>query len=169
METTVPGVFVAGDSTGIAGALVAMEEGRLAAIKACQQLGSITQEEAQHRCLPIFRRLRGLNRFESALNRVFSIRRGLFTRITNDTIICRCEEVTAGEIRQIIADGAIGIQEIKKLTRAGMGHCQGRMCESTIAQMISIQTKQLVEETGWSTPRPPVKPIPLGILSAEQD
>jgi len=169
METTVPGVFVAGDSTGIAGALVAMEEGRLAAIKACQQLGSITQEEAQHRCLPIFRRLRGLNRFESALNRVFSIRRGLFTRITNDTIICRCEEVTAGEIRQIIADGAIGIQEIKRLTRAGMGHCQGRMCESTIAQMISIQTKQLVEETGWSTPRPPVKPIPLGILAAEQD
>jgi len=115
--------------------------------------------------------LRGLNRFESALNEMFSIPRGLFTRITDDTIVCRCEEITAGEIRQIIADvianGTINIYEIKRLTRAGMGNCQGRMCESTITQMISIETKQPLEDVGWFTPRPPVKPIPLGILAAE--
>ena len=169
METSLLGVFVAGDGAGIAGALVAMEEGRLAAIKASQQLGYITQEKAQHRSLPIFKKLRGLRRFELALNEIFSIRRGLFTRVPDETIICRCEEVTAGEIRQIIADGAIGIQEIKRLTRAGMGSCQGRMCESAIAQMISIETGRPVEEMGWSTPRPPVKPVPLGILAAEQD
>ena len=162
METSLPGVFVAGDGAGIGGALVAMEEGRLAAIKACQQLGCITEEEAQRRSLPVFKKLRGLRRFESALNEIFSIRKGLFTRITDDTIICRCEEVTAGEIRQIIADGASGIPEIKRLTRAGMGNCQGRMCESTIAEMISMETKQPVEKMGWFSPRPPVKPYPLG-------
>ena len=167
METSLPGVFVAGDGAGIAGALVAIEEGRLAAIKASQQLGYITQEEAKHRSLPIFKKLRGLRRFELALNEIFLIRRGLFTRITDDTIICRCEEITAGEIRQIIADGAIGKQEIKRLTRAGMGSCQGRMCESTIAEMISIETKRPVEEMGWFSPRPPVKPLPLRILAAE--
>jgi len=171
METSLPGVFVAGDGAGIAGALVAVEEGRLAAIEACQQLGYITQEEAQHRSLPIFRKLKGLRRFESALNEIFSIRRGLFTRITDDTIVCRCEEITAGEIRRTIADvianGTIDICEIKRLTRAGMGNCQGRMCESTIAEMISIETKRPVVEMGWLTPRPPVKPLPLGILAAE--
>ncbi len=167
METTLPGVFVAGDSAGIAGALVAMEEGRLAAIKASQQLGHITQEEAHYRSLPIFKKLRGLRRFESALNAIYSIRRGLFTRITDDTIICRCEEVTAGEIRQIIVDGAISINEIKRLTRSGMGHCQGRMCEPIIAEMISIETKRPVEDVAWSTPRPPIKPVPLGILAGE--
>ena len=169
METSIPGVFVAGDGADIGGALVAIEEGRLAAIEACQQLGYITKDEAQARSLPIFKRLRGLNRFESALNEIFAIRRGLFTRITDDTIICRCEEITAGEIRQIIADGVIDMQEIKRLTRTGMGSCQGRMCESTIAQMISIETKRPLEEIGWFTPRPPVKPIPLGILAAKQD
>lgn len=166
METSLPGVFVAGDSAGIAGALVAMEEGRLAAIKVSQQLGYITKEEAQHRSLPIFKKLRGLRRFELALNEIYLIRSGLFTRITDDTIICRCEEITAGEIRQIIADGAIDIQEIKRLTRAGMGSCQGRMCESTIAQMISTETKRPLQEMGWFTPRPPVKPLPLGSLVA---
>jgi len=167
METSLPGVFVAGDGAGIGGALVAMEEGRLAAIKACQQLGCITEEEAQHRRTPVFKKLRGLRRFESALNEIFSIRKGLFTRITDDTIICRCEEVTAGEIRQIIADGALSIPEIKRLTRAGMGNCQGRMCESTIAEMLSMETKQPVEKMGWFSPRPPVKPIPLGVLATE--
>ncbi len=167
METSLPGVFVAGDGAGIAGALVARDEGRLAAIKACQQLGYITREEAQHHSLQILKKLRGLRRFEFALNEIFSIRGGLFTRITDDTIVCRCEEVTAREIRQIIANGVTGINNIKKLTRAGMGNCQGRMCESTIAQMVSIETKRPVEEMGWFSPRPPVKPIPLGILAAE--
>ena len=99
------------------------------------------------------------------------MRRGLYSRITDDTIVCRCEEVTAGEIRQTIADaianGAINVSEIKSLIRAGMGNCQGRMCESTIAQMISIETNQPVAEMGWFTPRPPVKAFPLGIFTAE--
>jgi len=167
METTLPGVFVGGDGAGIAGALVAIEEGRLAALRACQQLGHVTQEAARHRSLPIFKRLRGLRRFESALNEAFSIRRGLSARITDDTIICRCEDVTAGEIRQTIADGAANVNEIKRLTRAGMGHCQGRMCESTIAEMIAMETKEAMEEAGWFTPRPPVKPFPLGVFAEE--
>lgn len=171
METTVPGVFVAGDCTGIAGALVAIEEGRLAAIKVSQQLGHITQEKARYRSLPIDKRLRGLRRFESALSEMFSIRRGLFTQITDETIVCRCEEITAGEVRHTIADavasGVINTSEIKKLTRAGMGNCQGRICETTIAQMISAETKQPLEYMEQCTLRPPVKPIPLGIIAAE--
>ena len=167
METTAPGVFVAGDCAGVAGATVAMEEGRLAGIKASQKLGHITEEEAERRCLPILKKLRGLIKLESTLSGIFAIRRGIFARITDDTIICRCEEVTAGEIRQIISDGAISMSEVKRLTRVGMGNCQGRMCESTIGEMISMETKRSMKDVGWFNPRPPIKPFPLGILAEE--
>ncbi|MFC1931025.1 FAD-dependent oxidoreductase [Chloroflexota bacterium] len=167
METNLPGVFVAGDDNEIGGALVAVEEGRLAGIEACRQLGHVSQEEAEQRSSPVFKKLKGLRRFELALNEIFSIRNGLFTRITDDTVVCRCEEVTAGEIRKIIADGTTEIQEIKRLTRVGMGHCQGRTCESTIAQMISMEMNKPVSALGYFTPRPPVKPFPLGVLAGE--
>jgi bacterioferritin-associated ferredoxin len=169
METSLSGVFVAGDNTEIGGALVAAEEGRLAAIKACQQLGYISQEEAEQRYSPIYKKLKGLRKFESALNEIFSLGNGLFTRITDDTIVCRCEEVTAGEIRRIIADDAVDIQKIKRLTRAGMGYCQGRICESTVAQIISMEIKKPVSALGYFTPRPPVKPLPLKAIADDAE
>jgi len=161
METALPGIFTAGDCSGIEGAAVAAEEGRLAAIKICQELGRITPEETSRRCSPIFKELRGLRRFESALNSIFATRRGLLARIPDEVIICRCEEVTAGEIRNVIAEGITSINEIKALTRAGMGPCQGRMCAPIITEMVSIETKRPVEEVGFFAPRPPIKPIPL--------
>lgn len=161
METALPGIFIVGDCNGIEGAAVAAEEGRLAAIKICQELGRITPEEASRRCSPIFKKLRGFRRFESALNSIFAIRRGLLARIPDEVIICRCEEVTAGEIRNVIAEGITSINEIKALTRVGMGPCQGRMCMPIIAEMVSIETKRPVEEVGFFAPRPPIKPIPL--------
>ncbi len=161
METALPGIFTVGDCNGIEGVAVAAEEGRLAAIKICQELGRITPEEASRRCSPIFKKLRGLRRFESALNSIFAIRRELLARIPDEVIICRCEEVTAGEIRNVIAEGITSINEIKALTRLGMGPCQGRMCMPIIAEMVSIETKRPVEEVGFFAPRPPIKPIPL--------
>lgn len=161
METALPGIFTVGDCSGIEGAAVAAEEGRLAAIKICQELGHITLEEASRRCSPIFKKLRGLRRFESALSNIFAIRRGLLAQIPDEVIICRCEEVTAGEIQRVIAEGMTNVNEIKALTRAGMGPCQGRMCAPIIAEIVSIKTKRPVEKVGFFTPRPPIKPIPL--------
>ena len=161
METDLPGVFTAGDCNGIEGAVIAAEEGRLAAINICRESGYITPEEAEHRCSLIFKKLRGLRRFESALNSIFAIRRGLLAQIPDDVVICRCEEVTAGEIREVIAEGMTNINEIKALTRAGMGPCQGRMCVSIIAEMVSLKTNQPLAEIGLPTPRPPIKPVPL--------
>ena len=161
METTLPGVFVAGDGAGIAGAQVAVEEGRLTGIAASQQLGHISETEALNRSLPILTKLKGLRKFESTLGKISSVRKGLFDRITNDTIICRCEEITAGEIWGAVNSGARSLNEVKRYTRAGMGLCQGRMCEYTIAELISSSTNQSIESVGYFTPRPPVKPLPL--------
>jgi len=165
METTSPGIFTAGDCAGIEGAIVAKEEGRLAAIKICQELGYITQEDASRRYSSIHRKLRGLRKFEAALNNIFKIRRGLLGQITDDLIICRCEEVTAGKIRKVIAEGFTRLREIKVLTGAGMGPCQGRMCEPIIANIISMETKQPIEEVGFYSPRPPIKPVPFGYIT----
>jgi len=165
METTSPGVFTVGDCAGIEGAIVAKEEGRLAATKICEELGYITQEEASHRYSSIHRKLRRLRKFEAALNNIFAIRRGLLGQITDDVIICRCEEVTAGEIRKVINEGFININEIKVLTRAGMGPCQGRMCEPIIVDIISMETKKSIEEVGFYSPRPPIKPVPFGYIT----
>jgi len=165
METSVEGVFVAGDCAGVAGHLVAMEEGRIAGISASQQLGKISKEVADFRSLPIVRNLKGLRRVESALNEMSTIRPGIYSRITDDTIVCRCEEVTAGEIRKIIpSDSNIDLNEIKRATRAGMGDCQGRMCMSTIAAIVSNEKRVPIEKLAYITYRPPIKPIPLGAL-----
>lgn len=167
METDLPGVFVAGDCAGVLGALVAVEEGRLASIKACKELGRITDNEAQSRSSSILRKLRGLRRFEWALSQMFVIPKGGVSRITDDTIVCRCKEITAGEIRESIASGATSMGEIKRFTMAGMGYCQGRICENTIAEILSLATNQSMEAVGFFTPRPPVKPLTMDIFLTE--
>jgi len=166
METSSPGVFVAGDGTGIEGSLVALAEGRLAAIRASRDLGYITHEDARSRSMPILRELKGLRRFESALNNVSLIRDGLFSLISDDTVICRCKEVSAGEIQQSISNGARSMGEIKRFTMSGMGHCQGRICENTIAEMLTKSTNAQIEHVGYFTPRPPVKPLSIDIFQS---
>lgn len=165
METSIPGVFVAGDGAGVAGALVAVEEGRLCSIRACNQLGRIDEGKLKRMSVPIFQQLKELRKFRDALDNISAVRPGWFTRIRDDTIICRCEEISAGDIRKAIADGATDITEIKGHTRVGMGYCQGRMCESSLATLVAKETKRPLEGVGWFSIRPPIRPIPLGELA----
>ena len=84
-----------------------------------------------------------------------------------DVIICRCEEVTLGEIEKAIAEGAITIAEVKRRTRAGMGLCQGRTCSKIIAKLISKYTGQPLKDILPSTFRPPVRVVKLKTLGGE--
>ncbi|NLC77554.1 MAG: (2Fe-2S)-binding protein [Clostridia bacterium] len=81
------------------------------------------------------------------------------------TIICRCEDLTLGEIRELIARGFHTIDEIKRVSRAGMGQCQGRTCRMLIAAEIAKATGRPLEEIMMPTFRPPAKGIKLGILA----
>lgn len=83
---------------------------------------------------------------------------------TDNTIICRCEEITLGEVRDLISKGYTTIDEIKRLSRAGMGPCQGRTCRQLIMQEISNMTGEKPADMRMSTFRPPAKPIKLGLL-----
>ena len=83
----------------------------------------------------------------------------------NNTLLCRCEDLTRETILKCIEDGYCTIDEIKRVTRAGMGPCQGRTCRMLIAQELSIYYGVPMEEVLMTTFRPPVKPISMGALA----
>lgn len=79
--------------------------------------------------------------FIAALDTVYTPPAHWTDQVTDDTVVCRCEEVTGGEIRAAVAElGAGDIRTVKLLTRAGMGWCQGRMCEPAVAGLMRLRT-----------------------------
>ena len=82
----------------------------------------------------------------------------------DNILICRCEDISLDEIRKVIAQGFRTIDEIKRVTRAGMGPCQGRTCRLLIAQELSRHYGIPMEEVLMPTFRPPVKPVKLGMF-----
>ena len=84
----------------------------------------------------------------------------------DDMIVCRCEEITVGEIKEAIKQGARDVTGVKRRTRAGMGLCQGRTCEKLVQAILRQELGTSAEEIGGATARPPVRPITIGSLSA---
>ena len=136
MATAAPGVYVAGDGAGVAGADVAEAEGRLAGLGAAQHVGKLGEAEVRRRAAPAHAMLRRFAAFRRALERIMAPRPGLYERATEDTIVCRCEEVPASEIRIAIEEGARHVAEVRAVTRAGMGLCQGRLCVPTVCGLL---------------------------------
>jgi len=85
----------------------------------------------------------------------------------DNIIICRCEEITLGEIKQAIREGARDVTGIKRRTRAGMGLCQGRTCEKLVQQILKEELGEKAEKIGSSTFRPPVRPMTFGTLGGK--
>lgn len=163
-ETSIPGVYVAGEVGGIGGADVAEAEGRIAAIAALRSLGSVKadglrKEEERNRA-----RLAKAWNFARVTRDMMRLKPALFDLMTEETLVCRCEEVTAKTLKVAIAEEPT-LRGVKIRTRAGMGQCQGRMCGYLIARMIARQTGIGLEAIAPDTPRPPVKPVPLGALA----
>jgi hydrogen cyanide synthase HcnB len=168
MQTTVPGVFAAGDGAGVAGALVAVAEGRIAGITVAEQAGAITAAEADRRREPALVRLRRLAGVRAALDDISYPRPGLAELATDTTLLCRCEEVSRAEVAAAVAEGARDLQAVKLLTRLGMGACQGRNCAPSTALMLGAVTGKRPADAGRINPRPPVKPVTLATLARQQ-
>lgn len=84
-----------------------------------------------------------------------------------DIIVCRCSDVKLSEIRDLIKKGCTTLDEIKRLSRAGMGQCQGKTCRNLIMQELSNALSIPIQEIEASTFRPPVVTIPLGSIVEE--
>jgi len=89
-----------------------------------------------------------------------------FRRPVGDTIICRCEEVTAKQVRDMAKMGCEGPNQMKAFLRCGMGPCQGRLCGLTVTELIAEVRQVPPAEVGYYRLRPPVKPITLGELAS---
>lgn len=87
--------------------------------------------------------------------------------LDDDILVCRCEEVTAGEIRAAIRAGARDVTQVKLRTRAGMGLCQGRTCELLVQQILSQELGISQDQAGYSTPRTPQRPMTFGTLGGD--
>ncbi len=156
-RTSIASVFAVGDGAALGGARVAMARGRLAGLAAARDLGHALPED------PVARR--DLDRalaFQAALWRLFAPPRVDVDAIDDATILCRCEAVTAGQLRAARAAGCASLAALKKVTRAGMGRCQGRMCGATVARLAGA-----TGEDGFALPRAPVKPVPAAPLMLE--
>ncbi|MFI9803264.1 FAD-dependent oxidoreductase [Streptomyces sp. NPDC052301] len=156
-RTDVPGVWAAGETTGIGGAALALAEGHIAGRSIAARLhGTVPDPRDWTSAARARARLRS---FSAALDAVYAPPAGWAGEVTDDTVVCRCEDVTAGALREA-ADGlgASDLRSVKLLTRAGMGWCQGRMCAPAVAALTGCPL----------TPgrRPFARPVPLGVLAA---
>ena len=169
MQTDQPGVFVAGDGAGIAGVLVAKMQGTVAGLYAAAHIGDISVDRAVQNSLPQLRRLEPMGKFRRAMDLIYRIQPDLYASVTDDTILCRCESITAGEIRQAVREGTTNLNDIKKRTRCGMGNCQGTNCQPAIAAILAREFETAPSKIEMVTTRPPARPIPLNLLMVDLD
>jgi hypothetical protein len=161
-------VFVAGDAAGIAGADAAALRGRLAAIGILQRLTRSefeASERWQQEAVGLRRSLRRLGQRQRFLDTLFPPPADL-ADVNDDVLICRCEEVHAGTLRQAFAefpDG--GPDEIKIRTRCGMGACQGRQCGDSLTQMFAAFHNRPISDVKLFRSRPPLRPVSLSELA----
>jgi NADPH-dependent 2,4-dienoyl-CoA reductase/sulfur reductase-like enzyme len=167
-QTSVPGVWAAGDGAGVAGALVAELQGRLVGLAVAHQLGALDPRAFLTARRPLARRLARLMRFRAALDRLHRLRPGLVGLADPDTVVCRCEELTQAEVEAGIAAGGTDLRTLKVMTRLGMGPCQGLMCWPAAARLLAARTGRSVEAIGPLSARPPVAPVRLGSLCEQR-
>ena len=156
-------ISIVGDTAGIAGAEVALLQGERVAREVLGQLDLSQPTKLLSTKEPLaLRRRRRLRYF---LDRYFPPTTQFQLPPDDNTIVCRCEEVTAGEIRQVAARGCMGPNQGKAFTRCGMGPCMGRKCAATVSQLMAEVRGMPVAEIGHYRIRPPIRPITVGQLA----
>jgi len=160
--TSLPHILVSGDGAGVFGAAAAAVSGRIAAIGIAHALGRIdtaTRDTAAASLRALFARHRAARPFLDALYRPRP------PHVDDATIVCRCEEVTAGAIREAARLGCLGCNQLKAFTRCGMGPCQGRMCATTVAEVLAAARNVPVREIEPYRTRFPTKPVTVGAVA----
>ncbi|MVW70050.1 MULTISPECIES: NAD(P)/FAD-dependent oxidoreductase [unclassified Bordetella] len=156
-----PGIYLAGDGAGIAGADAAELSGRRAGLAILADLG-ITPELGSPDLAEINRKLARINTFRVGIEQAFSVPEKISAAWPDDMTVCRCEEVKAGTLRQCLRNGeASEINRLKALTRVGMGRCQGRMCGDAAISLMSDELGIPLKQAGRLRAQPPIKPLPM--------
>lgn len=163
-QTSLPGLRMAGDGTAIAGADAAEASGALAALGAAHAVGRIDSAALARRVAPLQRALAVQRAIRPFLDELYRPPKAI-THPRDETIVCRCEEVSAGKIREMARLGCVGPNQTKFFSRCGMGPCQGRVCGNVVTQLLADELGIAPAEVGAYRIRAPLKPIPLAALA----
>ena len=157
-RSSIANIWIAGEATGIGGADLALIEGRIAAMSAIGRGIPLRLRFARYRS----------QKFATALQVSYPVGNGWQGWLSQESKVCRCEEVSLGEICASVTELSANDARTSKLfTRAGMGMCQGRICSRNVSEIIASQTQCHVteqERIGYSN-RPIAAPIALGALA----
>jgi NADPH-dependent 2,4-dienoyl-CoA reductase/sulfur reductase-like enzyme len=158
-RSSVPGIYLAGDGARIGGADVAELQGRRTALALLTDLGRAVD---RHEVMRLDRALERQARFRHALDAAYPYPGHLLDAVADDEIVCRCEGITAGALRQATRDrDAREMNRTKAFTRIGMGRCQGRVCGEAAAELLARACDTSLETVGRLRSQPPIKPIPI--------
>jgi NADPH-dependent 2,4-dienoyl-CoA reductase/sulfur reductase-like enzyme len=163
-RTSVPGLLVAGDVAALRGALVAELEGCIVGAAAANpravESGTLARQYRD-----VIRRRRRFVAFQSAMRSMMGSPSALWGLAADTTVVCRCENVTLGDLRFAFAAGHLSPNTIKRATRAGMGWCGGRTCLAAVAALAARHAGTPVAT--MMTPRPLARPVPLAALAKQ--
>jgi NADPH-dependent 2,4-dienoyl-CoA reductase/sulfur reductase-like enzyme len=158
-----PGVFLAGEVCGVGGAELSLVEGELAGLHA-------SGGHLDARVLARLRRRRDrLRAFAAAMHDAHPVPSGWTRWLTDDTTVCRCEEVPVAAVRAAVTDlGATDPRTVKLLARPGMGLCQGRVCGYAAAGLVAKECGRAVtaQDLVGVSARPIAQPVTLGSVAA---
>ena len=168
-NSSIAGIAIVGDSAGIGGAVAAQHAGRLAGLESAHLLGCISSKERDENAREDRRWLAEDLNVRPFLEALFRPSPGLLAEPKNETLICRCEEITAGTIRQAIQAGHHDPNQIKFLTRCGMGPCQGRQCDNAISQLVAHELGNDIGQNESYRIRPPIRPLTIQQLANLQE
>lgn len=163
--TSVPGLYVAGDAGGIVGARASECEGERVALAVLERLGRPASGGAARTDAALAREQAAHLTVRPFLDRLYRPRREALDP-ADGTLVCRCEGLTAGDVRTAAAQGGLGPNQLKAYSRAGMGPCKGQMCGATVANILARAQGRSPGDIGQYHLRPPLKPVRIGELAA---
>lgn len=167
--TSLPGVYAAGEAAGIGGSALALTTGRIAALSSAHSLGLVDSTNFGSSFIELVERRRKQQIFANALLEIYRVADGWTTWQDESTVLCRCEEVSVGDLRKAITElGVTDSKSAKSLTRTGMGMCQGRVCGQAVAEFVAKEYNRKVslKDLQSGAKRPVITPIPLGLLAS---
>lgn len=165
-QSSVEGISLAGDCTGIFGAMASEHAGRIAALNAACNAGYLTLAQRNDKARQHFCALKRAKRIRPFIDALYPPSTDMILPRDPDTIVCRCEEIKLSTILAAIENGFHEPATIKNKTRSGMGRCQGRMCGTLITQILGDKLSKTPGQVGHYHIRSMIKPVPLSQLAA---
>ncbi|GGZ31134.1 FAD/NAD(P)-dependent oxidoreductase [Asticcacaulis endophyticus] len=164
-RATTANVYLAGDGARILGARAAEVSGKLAALACLKDAGAPVLD---NEIMALRQDMACWKRFATGLREAFPWPAEQAAKLPDETVVCRCEAITAGELRRTVnAMGAKEANRAKAFSRVGMGRCQGRYCALAGAEIIAAAAGIPVSEAGRLRGQAPVKPLPICIEDDE--